>query len=100
MPAAVEPLIRGDAVRHANATSGSDSPEMPSSNDVTVFTRLRSPTPKKIPVATTINGNPTIHLPKMPFECRMLRIGYADNMRLTDCLDHLTNDIAAALEVS
>ena len=37
------------------------------------------------PAATTTNGNPNIHLPKMPLEHRMLRVGYADNMRLPAC---------------
>lgn len=35
----------------------------------------------------------------MPLECRMLCVGYADNMRLPACLDYLMNDIAAMLRL-
>ena len=68
---AVGPLIPEDAVWHANATLGSDVLEIPGSNDDTVLTRSRSSAPIKIPAATNTTGNPNIHLPKMPLECRI-----------------------------
>ena len=96
---AVGPLILKDAVWHVNATLGSDGLEIPGSNDDAVLTRSRSPAPIKTPAATTTNGNPNIHLPKMPLEHRMLHVGYADNMRLPACLDYLRKDIAAMLRL-
>ena len=53
--------------------------------------------PTVMPAVAAISGNASSHLPMELLECRIMRVGYADNIGEPDCFVRLSNVIAARL---
>ena len=100
-PAAVGPSIRNDADLlidvDCHFRGMSYEPPMAGRNDVIDGVPGRFIEPTVMPAVAAISGNASSHLPMELLECRILRVGYADNIGEPDCFVRLSNVIAARL---